>query len=196
MPEGVHNGDQTATSALATSAGPSLMRDLYDRYLREIVAFARARVGEGPPEPDDVAHEAFARIASHPDPTAIHNKRAFLYRTAANLITDYARHAVVTTEHAVEEKYLNAALGEVDNLTPENVLLGKERFGHVMAALKKMPAGRRRLLLLHVVEGQSYTAAGAKCGVSPHTARRRIIRALKECRDIVRNMDRTDDSDE
>lgn len=60
---------------------------LYERYRRELVAFVRMKVG-GPPEPEDVAQQAFVNYAALDDPAAVRNPRAFLYRTAANIVTN------------------------------------------------------------------------------------------------------------
>lgn len=153
---------------------------LYRAHFRELLAFVVGKVGGGPPDPEDVTQNAFERLAKHRAPDTVLNKRAYLYRTASNEITDFRRRAAVRHKHAVRDIEVQRIFGEGDGLTPERVLLDRETIEAVMQAVEKMPTRRRRLLLLNRVEGLSYAAIARRFKVSEMTVRRQIKKALAE----------------
>ncbi|WP_114105398.1 RNA polymerase sigma factor [Hyphomonas sp. CACIAM 19H1] len=157
------------------------LRDLYGRYARELRAFVRRKVGDGPPEPDDVVQQCFENFAGLKRPEAVDNPRAFLYRTATNLIINHFRRAVRVRHHDVLERNLVHALGDRDEFSPEIALLDKERFAQVATAVAGLPRRRRRFLLLHRVEGLSYTEIARRSGVSEGTVRRDVELAVIAC---------------
>lgn len=95
------------------------LRDLCGRYARELRAFVRRKVGDGPPEPDDIVQQCFENFAWLRRPGAFDNPRAFLYRTATNLIINHFRRAVRVRHHDVLERNLVHALGDRDEFSPE-----------------------------------------------------------------------------
>lgn len=186
MPDGFSNTEQ---ASLAVKAKCDFRRDtlseLYARYRDELVAFVRQRVGSGPPEPEDVAQEAFASYAAISCQKAIDNPRAFLYRTAANYVVDHHRHTAVQARHLAQEQYVREILGEAGGLSPEIVLLDKERFAIVMATVRKMPRQRRRYFLLNRFRGLSYAQIARQCFVSESGVRRHVLRAIRDCDEAI-----------
>ncbi|KKK85213.1 hypothetical protein LCGC14_2775540, partial [marine sediment metagenome] len=67
------------------------IEDLYTSYWSELCKFLHSRYGSGPPEPEDIAQTAFVKFASLENNDRVENPRAFIYRTASNLIVDYHR---------------------------------------------------------------------------------------------------------
>ena len=164
------------------------LQDLYRHHWRELVAFIRQQVGAGPPEPEDVAQQSFTNFAALEAPEQVDNPRAFLYRTAANLITDYHRSAAHRRQHVAETLNLEKNAQTHDELSPEIVLLDRERFGRVIQAVRALPRRQRRFLLLHRVEGLSYTQIARRNGVSISTVRREVEAAAGACREAVLTM--------
>ena len=168
--------------------------DLFDRYRREIVAFVRRKVGDGPPEPEDVAQQTFVNYAAVRDRGGIQNPRAFLYRTAANIVINHVRRASLGRAHLADERALGDIFGDHDELSPEIVLLNRERFEQVVLAVRLLPRRQRRFLLLHRLQGMSYTEIARRNGVSISTVRRDVEAAVNACAEaIVMAMD--DDPD-
>lgn len=166
---------------------------LYRDYFSELLAFVRGKVGQGPPDPEDIIQVAFERIANHRAPETIENKRAYLYRTASNEIMTFRRRAAVRHKHAVREIEVQEIFGQDDGLTPERVLLEKEAIEAVMQAVDVLPARRRRLLLLNRVEGLSYAAIARRFNVSETTVRVQVKKALAELAQYVPGYNADDD---
>ena len=182
MTEGIKptsGGAQAASERTAGSAHDDL-NTLYQDHFREILAFAVKKVGNGPPDPEDVAQQTFAKYAQQRAPQDIENKRAWLYRTAGNMILTFRRDAAVVRKHAELQSHLHEIFGESDGLGPERVLLDREHVSQVVAIIRRMPRRRRRLLLLNRIEGLSYAALARRYKVSETTIRRQIAAAMKE----------------
>lgn len=166
-------------------AGAPGLADLYARYRAELVAFARRRVGAGPPEPDDLAQQAFANFAGLSDPDKVKNPRAFLYRTLANLIADDRKSSRRRHGVDVDDAELEDLIQDHDEISPEIVLLDRERFSLVAAAIRALPRRQRRFLLLNRLEGMSLTDIARRNGVSISTARREVETAIGVCRRAI-----------
>lgn len=69
-----------------------------EHYYRELVSFLSARLGNRQAA-EDVAHDAYLRVLERTDAQRIEHPRAFLYRTALNLVVDrHRRHQVRQAE--------------------------------------------------------------------------------------------------
>jgi RNA polymerase sigma-70 factor (ECF subfamily) len=155
-----------------------MLSDLYSLHWKRLCRYVRTRFGAGPPEPEDVAQAAFARFAgAHAG--EILNAEAFLYTTARNIVIDHRRH--VRRSHAHDLQLAGQAENNVYDLTPEDVLLQRERFEILAQALEGMPAKHRRLVLLHRFEGLSYGELGERFGMSAENVRKHIERTVAEC---------------
>lgn len=168
------------------------LRSIFLRYRAELTAFARRRVGNGPPEPEDLVQQAFANFAGVEDPGLVRNPRAFLYRVIANLIADYRKSGHHSHGFDVDDAELEDLIQDHDQISPEIVLLDRERFSRVNDAIRSLPQRQRRFLLLSRLEGMSYTEIARRNGVSTSTARREIEAAIGVCRNAVRRL-ATDD---
>src|SRR3982751_272673 len=64
------------------------MEAVYARHWSELCHYIKKHYGAGPPDPEDVAQEAFMKFAAIDDRDAIDNPRAYLFRTAHNVLVD------------------------------------------------------------------------------------------------------------
>ena len=170
---------------VSDKAGGGALRDLYENYREELVVFIRGKVGGGPPEAEDVTQQAFANYAALKEPQSIKNPRAFLYRTANNILINHLRHNGYSRAHIASERHQNEIFGDCDELSPEIVLLEKERFAVVLSAVKRMKRRRRRFLLLHRLQGLSYCEIARRVGVSEATVRREVEAAVNLCAEAL-----------
>lgn len=152
---------------------------LYARHRDEVLTFVKGKVGSGPPDPEDIVQQTFANFAARDDRKTIDRPIAFLVRSAHNLITDYFRAAAHRRYVSVDDGDLDQVIEDRDELSPEIVVLGRERLGCVTAALERLPRRRRRFVLLSRIEGLSYTEIARQNGVSISTSRPdRSVRSL------------------
>ena len=82
----------------------------------------RERYGDGPPDPEDLAQEAYRRTLERKDASAIFNVKGYLWRTARNLIFDTNKSNTVRSKYDFEVEQLFFPL-KGNNCSPETVLL-------------------------------------------------------------------------
>ena len=159
------------------SAQANVLVGLYREHWRELCRYLAATFGPGPPEPEDVAQLAFARVAAHRNFDAIENPKAFLWRTAHNIAVSEKRSQSVRRRRADEVQQTSLA-AEGDDFTPERVLVAKEQIAAISAVLNAMPAKRRRMLVLNRIEGLSFAEIARRTGLSQTAVKKHVARAM------------------
>lgn len=175
---GQRGSGAVAEDARPTNADPgSLVEQLYRSHARDLCRYIAARFGAGPPEPEEIAQAAFARLAQSGVGAAA-NPRAYLYTIACNIAIDHQRRA---RHHGAVHRDLAADADPVSELSPERVLLAKERYAVFEKALKAMPAMRRRIFLLVRAEGLPVVEVARLVGLHENTVHKHVSRALQDC---------------
>jgi RNA polymerase sigma factor (sigma-70 family) len=149
---------------------------LYARHWGELCRYIRKHFGPGPPDPEDVAQDAFARFMVIENRQAIDNPRAYLFRTAHNILVDEHRRFALRRPSVTHA----GVPPESDDRTPERVLAGEERLAILAQSLRGMPAARRRSFLLNRLQGLSCAAIARKTGYSESAIKKHIDVALRE----------------
>ena len=172
--------DPAATPApqprLAT-AGRSSLDALYRRYWTDLCGWLRRRYGAGPPDPEDVAAEAFAKLAAKGDIDTVRDTRAYLFTTAARCAIDALR------GRARQARFIDDQLAqygrEVGELTPERVYLAREQLAALAQDLKGMTPRQRETLLRSRILGQTYDQISAATGWSTSAVGRYFKAAMR-----------------
>jgi len=161
-------------------SAPVDLRALYESYWNELCGYLRHRFGLGPPEPEDIVQAAFANFAAVASQGKIANPRAFLYATARHLVFDHHRHQRYCDGHARDVQH-TAEHEILSEISPERVLLDRERVRLLSEALKRLSPKQRRMVLLSRFEGLSHTEIAARFGVSAASVQKQVERGLAEC---------------
>ena len=149
---------------------------LYARHWGELCHYIKKHFGPGPPDPEDVAQDAFMKFAAIDDREAIDNPRAYLFRTAHNVLVDEHRRLALRRANPADTE----ARPVSDDRTPERVLAGQERLEILTRSLRAMPAARRRSFLLNRLQGLSCAVIARMTGYSESAIKKHIDLALKD----------------
>jgi RNA polymerase sigma-70 factor (ECF subfamily) len=155
----------------------SEVADLYVSLRGELCQFLRTQFGEGPPDPEDMVQSAFIKYAAVKDRSGIENPRAYLYAAARNLTIDELRRNDRTRGYVNGEISSDDA-EKLDQISPEHVLLAKERYAIVHETIAAMSAVQREALTLHRLEDLSMDAISKRMGISKTTVHRLIADAM------------------
>ncbi|MBN9318276.1 MAG: sigma-70 family RNA polymerase sigma factor, partial [Caulobacterales bacterium] len=68
-------------------------------------------------------------------------------------------------------------------ISPERVLLGREKLDRALAVLQRLPARTRQIFILHRFEDMTYPRIAASLGISKSAVEKHMIRALKALHD-------------
>jgi RNA polymerase sigma factor (sigma-70 family) len=138
---------------------------LYRSYWKDLCQQLRSAFGAGPPEPEDVAQAAFERLAALEDPARVNNPKAFLLVTARNIVFDHKRRSGRHFEYA--RSVLSEHSGpSLDVLSPERLLIEKERFQNIRVAVESLPYKQKVVLRLHRQLGYTYQKIAEETGWS------------------------------
>lgn len=181
--EASNRAEHVASEDQLCSTGSSPARDrlarFYRDYSKELASKLRSMFGDGPPDPDDVAQEAFHRLIGRADSDSIQNLKAFVWRTARNILVSEKRHQAMRSRHDYEVEQLYFAMTGFES-SSENVIIARDQLNLIETALKKMPAVRRRAFVLNRVEGLSIADVGRALGMTGPGAAKHIARGTAD----------------
>lgn len=155
----------------------------YRRHWASIRRYIVRRFGSGPPDPDDAVQAAFERFARLEDRSAVLDPGAFLRRSAHNFVLDHHRAEKVRTQHARLETRLETG---ADDLDPERVLSGRERFAIIEQTIRAMDEKRRDVLIMSRIQGLSSAEIARRLSCSPTLVKMRLAEAIILCQRALR----------
>lgn len=159
-----------------TSGKNADVLELYKDHWANLSNYLRHAFGDGPPDPDDIAQEAFEKVLEYGALSEIRNLKAFVWRTARNLVLSEKRHLKTRSKFDFEVEQLFFATRGPDS-DPERVLEVREQLEIIQAVLKKMPERRRKAFLWHRMDGLPFTAIGNRLGINRRSAAKHVVRA-------------------
>ena len=172
------------TTRAASRSHHVFFHELYRRFLPELCSYLSKNFGGGPPEPEDVAQAAFASFLALDNPSSVRNPRAFLYRTAHNIAITHYRKAA-THRKLLEETIATDPKQTLDDLHGERVLLSRERYRLLLAAVRALRESERELLIMNRIHGLSYAEIARRVGLSQTEVKRRVARAVVACQEAL-----------
>lgn len=149
----------------------------YPKIFRTLITMLRKSFGSGPPDPEDIAQQAYRKLLERERTDDIQNLDAFLWRTARNLVFKDQRAKAVRSryDYEVEQLYFPSRGCDLD---PERVGIAKEQVNQVRQALLEMPERRRRAFVLHRIEGLSIAETARQLKISATATGKHIARAM------------------
>ncbi|MDR2306507.1 MAG: sigma-70 family RNA polymerase sigma factor [Paucimonas sp.] len=149
-----------------------------EHYYRELVSFLSARLGNRQAA-EDVAHDAYLRVLERGEGEQIEHPRAFLYRTALNLVIDRHRRQQVRQVEPLEvldhdERWHSPA--------PTQHMQLDQRLALMQRALDELAPVCRDSFLLRKLDGLSHPQIAERLGISRSLVEKHIVNAMKHCR--------------
>ncbi|MEM8988688.1 MAG: sigma-70 family RNA polymerase sigma factor [Pseudomonadota bacterium] len=156
---------------------------LYQDYHRPLVATLRKMYGDGPPDPEDVANEAFHRIVARDDVGSIDNLKAFVWRIAKNIVLKSRRDSARRSRRDFDVENIFFPEKSYES-TPERIIEAREQLRAINLLLRTMPETRRHAFILHRIEGLSITETARNLGMSRPGAAKHIARAAAQINEL------------
>ena len=156
-----------------------------ENYYRELVSFLSDRLGNAHAA-EDVVHDAYVRVLERTAGEPIEQPRAFLYRTALNLVIDGHRR---NTLRQVEPLDVLDTEEQFFSPSPQVLMDHGQRLEMLQRALAELPAACRDSFLLRKLEGLSHLEIAERLGVSRSVVEKNIVNAMKHCRVRIRMWD-------
>ena len=171
-------GEAVTYNSEMTEEKSEFVRGLYQRYWSRLNRSVKGLVHDDEVAAD-IAQDSFVRVNTLDTPQNLEFPYAYLFRTALNLVKDRAK------AQAIRHKYRDLmAHNEQDNvevLSPERHVMGRERLERMSQAIDQLPAKCRRVFLMHKVHHLSHKEIARMLGISQHAVEKHIMRALARC---------------
>jgi RNA polymerase sigma-70 factor (ECF subfamily) len=160
-----------------SGASNESLSQLFQQCRPELQGFLSHRLGRQ--DADDIVQETYLRLLQYPALDTIQNLRAFLFKTASNLVIDRVREQRTRFERVQEG-------ADVDLLssfapTPEAAAEGAIELGRFRAVLAELPPVYRHAFLLNRVDGLTHTEIAKRLGISKKSVERYIEKAFDHC---------------
>lgn len=162
------------------SPGSTAFAAFYRAEQVRLFQYFRRKVGrEAAP---DLVQEAFTRMFRSGAYGQVENPKAYLMRTAHNLLIERAR-----TWH--RKHRMLCPLDEARDTSAQPEQHGQIEAAELRCALRKallaMPRRTRRIFLMHRLRDHTYAQIAEKLGLSTKTVEKHIGRALRQCRKVA-----------
>lgn len=153
---------------------------LMDELATPLVRYLSKKVPNNE-DANDLAQEALLRMHRFQQSRDLENARAFLYKTANNLVIDQLRRARVHDRYMLTEMLPEHSDEDNDKFEPsaERTVSAKEELDQIYKVVDQMPEKVRRAFLMHRGKDMSYPEIADEMGVSTSMVEKYIIQALK-----------------
>tara|TARA_R110002073_G_scaffold211794_7_gene372168 strand:- start:28306 stop:28905 length:600 start_codon:yes stop_codon:yes gene_type:complete len=155
------------------------LNQLYNLYWNDICKYVNSTFGKGPPDPEDIAQEVFINFSLIDDPDKIENPRAFLYRSAHNMVISHHRKYATRRRYMMDQKKHNPTQQQ-DEIHPERIMITRERIALLERVMWDMPVKRRHMLILNRFDGLTYAEISRQSGLSQSAVKKHVMKALAD----------------
>ncbi len=164
------------TAATLQPQRPALnMTQLFQQHFAGLCGFLYRLYGAGPPEPEDVAQEAFSVLSGLKDSSHIEQPKAFLYKVAINIALK-ARRTNQQMPIKLPVETLDLLLS--DAADPEQLLQQQQGLQQIATAIAGLTEKQRFILLASRIQGKTYSQIAAQTGWSLADISRQLHQVL------------------
>jgi RNA polymerase sigma factor (sigma-70 family) len=142
-----------------------------------LIAWFTRRVSDGH-DAEDLVQESFLRVAQRTDLDAIEHLDGYIYRTAANVLTDRYRHGNRSKRLAVLVP-IDDHREVANDIDPHRELAGRMELSQLSDAMMALPERTRAVFVLRRVEGMRYKEIGIRLGISVSAVEKHMAKSLE-----------------
>lgn len=146
------------------------------RFRPVLISFFRKRAH--PADVEDLVQDVFLSMQARQAQTPIDNVEGYLFTVAMNALVHKSKQEKPWRWQTRFEDEDDAG-GFPEELSPERVLLGKERLAKAVRTMRDLPPRTQEVFLLHRFEEMTYPAIAATLGMSVSAVEKHIMIALK-----------------
>jgi RNA polymerase sigma-70 factor (ECF subfamily) len=157
----------------------ALRARLDERFRGPLMSFFLRRVGDAA-EAEDLTQDVFIRLLGAAERQPIEDVEALVYVTAGNLLKDRGRKATRRGEArgVIDPALVSEVAREfTEDRDPERVLLGRESYAEVLAALDELGQRTRDIYVLFRLENMKQKEIAALFGIARSTVEKEVMKA-------------------
>ncbi len=155
----------------------SSLTDVFLRHYREVLGFLSLRTGSRDVA-QDCAQDTWIKLAEFKDKTRPDNDRAYVFRVAANIATDWHRRRGRELTAVADYAAAQPPCFEADTL---DVAAANQLLRRLEAALLTQPRRSLDVFVLHRHDGLTYRAIAERFAISISAVEKHMMRILLAC---------------
>ena len=135
-------------------------------------------------EADDLAQEVYLRLARMPPVALIRSPKAFLFKTAVNLLRDRSRRSytkMIAKSVSTHDLDLEDKCAE-----PSRILESRQRLSAAATVVAALKPATQRAFLLARLEAKSYAQIAAEMGISTSMVEKHVSAGIAALRAVER----------
>ncbi|MGE4399661.1 MAG: RNA polymerase sigma factor [Campylobacterales bacterium] len=154
---------------------------MFEKYYSELLGYF-SKILYDRDRAQDVVQEAYLKVAAlGVKAECIEEPRAFLYKTAHNIVIDEWRKNKNNAKEIIEEANIEACPSE----EPLEQVMSNDRMSILQNTIDSLPDRCREAFVLHKFEGYSHREVAEMMGISVNAVEKHIIKALVACKQAV-----------
>ena len=159
---------------------------LFQEHNQSLLRFVTARL-HSEQEAREIAQEAYVRLLNLDKPNTVSYLRAFLFRIAANLVSDRLK------QRNRRREIRDLVFFDIAKTSPppEKVLGAREELEVIRLAIEELPAKCRMAFLSHKIHDLSVEDTALQMRLSVRMVRLYIARAIAHCKERLDDTERT-----
>ncbi len=161
-----------------TAKGMRLAVDAAQQYAGRVKGYLASRLRRRPQDVDDLAQEVYLRLLRMPEETLLERPAAYLYRVAANVVSDFCAKQQ-TQAHVLCDSDALESIGESTPMADPTV--ARELQDDIERAVAELPPRLQATILLRE-RGYSYEEIARQLQVTPNTVRKHLAVARARLR--------------
>ena len=164
------------TYVIMSEAKNFFLNELFHQHAGEISSFI---LGRWPREQDvaDIVQDPFLCLAQYPNLEEIRNPRAFLFKTASNMVVDRQRRRNTRERYNKPEADVETVADR--QLSPDRYWEAHEALAHFAQWLDELPELQRHAFVLFRIEGCSHAEIALRLGISISSSERYVRVAMQ-----------------
>lgn len=149
---------------------------LFREHWRDICRVLHSCYGAGPPEPEDVAQEAFSRFAQLRNREKIDDPKAYIIKIAMNITLKSISRLCKT--RAFIDEHIQHTQEQYDEMSPETILQVEQRIAAIQKGTEQLSEKQREILMRARIKGQTYSQISIDTGWSVADICRQLSAAM------------------
>ncbi|QHJ11624.1 hypothetical protein FX988_01859 [Paraglaciecola mesophila] len=164
---------------------------LFREHWRDVCRVLHSCYGAGPPEPEDVAQEAFSRFAQLRNREKIDDPKAYIIKIAMNITLKSISRLCKT--RAFIDEHIQHTQEQCDEMSPETILQAEQRIAAIQKGTEQLSEKQREILMRARIKGQTYSQISAATGWSVADICRQLSAAMALLESIDEQGERVDE---
>ena len=155
----------------------SFLINIVTKYNGALFRYFR-KYTRNPCDAEDMTQEVYCKLARLEDEERLAKTEGYLFKIASNVLRDKNRRDRVRARDKIVP--FEDVLIKDPSPSPEQIIDGRDQYRYFLLALEGLSPRSQEVFVLSRFEGLSYRQIAERCGISVHTVKKHMMKAMAE----------------